>query len=574
MWYSSVRSNRSLRSPALSTSHTGGSPSHPRISQADAPPLPASASATFASLALRSGLRAVRCAHSRHSRSCEHNRSSFRPLRSAMWSSTPFAALTLAVHTTQAGNAPWKHKHAAWARRKISTGIAGLCTALRGSAWAASSGGVPPGLRPSPGTPGYTLTPRTRSLQSLCSPLAPPSGYTRSGSAPCAPGTRLRTARLRSLRSGGPGGSVPQYRCAGPVPQSRLPPGATPAPPRATAFVVGAGRRRTSGAVRLARVAPPVLSACRSIPRCAALAIPDHHPLRPPWLHARAHADCSLRSQPAPRQPIPCGLFAALTTRPIPLTLVIPVPRTDVLLPLRSSRLVPSLEHLCGPASVPSAYRRIRHPVSAPPYTQAGLRELSASRPVRPVSNDQLRSRTLRSRTLSKSGLWPHPPTPAGRVRLGAAFVNGPLRSPLTGDAPPLQTPARSARGRASLCFLHFLHFLQTAGPPSGYTLRGRSPRGRGSRAPTSPTTALKQIVAPRRHATLGYASLGSATLRITRAGPALRLAAPVLQTSAHAPPVAGLRYTSSVSFVSSVGAGPASAYKHRARSARGRAAL
>ena len=185
-----------------------------------------------------------------------------------------------------------------------------------------------------------------------------------------------------------------------------------------------------------------------------------------------------------------------------------------------------------------------------------------------------LRSRTLRSRTLSKSGLWPHPPTPARRVRLGAAFVNGPLRSPLTGDAPPLQTPARSARGRASLCFLHFLHFLQTAGPPSGYKLRGRSPRGRGSRAPTSPTTALTQIVAPRRHATLGYASLGSAPLRITRAGPALRLAAPVLQTSAHAPPVAGLRYTSSVSFVSSVGAGPASAYKHRARSARGRAAL
>ena len=234
---------------------------------------------------------------------------------------------------------------------------------------------------------------------------------------------------------------------------------------------------------------------------------------------------------------------------------------------------MPSLEHLCGPASVPSAYRRIRHPVSAP-HTQAGLRELSASRPVRPVSNDQLRSRTLRSRTLSKSGLWPHPPTPARRVRLGAAFVNGPLRSPLTGDAPPLQTPARSARGRASLCFLHFLHFLQTAGPPSGYKLRGRSPRGRGSRAPTSPTTALTQIVAPRRHATLGYASLGSAPLRITRAGPALRLAAPVLQTSAHAPPVAGLRYTSSVSFVSSVGAGPASAYKHRARSARGRAAL
>ena len=59
-----------------------------------------------------------------------------------------------------------------------------------------------------------------------------------------------------------------------------------------------------------------MLSACRSIPRCAALAIPDHHPLRPPWLYPRAHADCSLRSQPAPRKTIPCGLFAALTTRP------------------------------------------------------------------------------------------------------------------------------------------------------------------------------------------------------------------------------------------------------------------
>lgn len=82
--------------------------------------------------------------------------------------STPFAALTLAVHTTQAGNAPWKHKHAAWARRKISTGIAGLCTALRGSAWAAPTGGVPPGVRPPPpgwGPVGYTLTPP--------SPLAP-----------------------------------------------------------------------------------------------------------------------------------------------------------------------------------------------------------------------------------------------------------------------------------------------------------------------------------------------------------------------------------------------------------------
>ena len=227
--------------------------------------------------------------------------------------------------------------------------------------------------------------PRPRSLQSLRSPLAPPSGYTRSGSAPCAPGPEHGPA-VRYHNTGAPGQCRGRRAAAGP--QSRLPPGATPAPPRATAFVVGAGRRRTSGAVRLARVAPPVLSACRSIPRCAALAIPDHHPLRPPWLHARAHADCSLRSQPAPRQPIPCGLFAALTTRQIPLTLVIPVPRTDVLLPLRSSRLVPSLEHLCGPASVPSAYRRIRHPVSAP-HTQAGLRELSASRPVRPVSNDR-----------------------------------------------------------------------------------------------------------------------------------------------------------------------------------------
>ena len=100
VWYSSVALRRSPPgSPAHSTSHTGGSPSHSRISQADAPPLPASASATFASLALRSGLRAVRCAHSRHSRSCEHNRSSFRPLRSAMWA--PHRSLRSLSRSTQ-----------------------------------------------------------------------------------------------------------------------------------------------------------------------------------------------------------------------------------------------------------------------------------------------------------------------------------------------------------------------------------------------------------------------------------------------------------------------------------------
>ena len=156
--------------------------------------------------------------------------------------------------------------------------------------------------------------PRPRSLQSLRSPLAPPSGYTRSGSAPCAPVPEHGPA-VRYHNTGAPGQCRGRRAAAGP--QSRLPPGATPAPPRATAFVVGAGRRRTSGAVRLARVAPPVLSACRSIPRCAALAIPDHHPLRPNHPgYTRGHtrivrcahnppraipycADCSLRSQPA-----------------------------------------------------------------------------------------------------------------------------------------------------------------------------------------------------------------------------------------------------------------------------------
>ena len=48
---------------------------------------------------LRSGLRAVRCAHSRHSRSCEHNRSSFRPLRSAMWA--PHRSLRSLSRSTQ-----------------------------------------------------------------------------------------------------------------------------------------------------------------------------------------------------------------------------------------------------------------------------------------------------------------------------------------------------------------------------------------------------------------------------------------------------------------------------------------
>ena len=413
--------------------------------------------------------------------------------------------------------------------------------------------------------------PRPRSLQSLRSPLAPPNGYTRSGFAPCAPGTapqhRLAPLRyavdatagpaVRYHNTGAPGQCRGRRAAAGP--QARLPPGATPAPPRATAFVVGAGRRRTSGAVRLARVAPPVLSACRSIPRCAALAIPDHHPLRPNHPgYTRGHTRIG-RCAHNPPNPTHPGYTGA---------------------PHRCSTSA-SLQPACAKPRTPvrTGKRAVRLPADSAPGFGTPVLTRGPTRTVRfaassPRIKRPLRSRTLRSRTLSKSGLWPHPPTPAGRVRLGAAFVNGPLRSPLTGDAPPLQTPARSARGRASLCFLHFLHFLQTAGPPSGYKLRGRSPRGRGSRAPTSPTTPLKQIVAPRRHATLGCASLGSAPLRITRAGPALRLAAPVLQTSAHAPPVAGLRYTSSVSFVSSVGAGPASAYKHRARSARGRAAL
>ena len=224
--------------------------------------------------------------------------------------STPFAALTLAVHTTQAGNAPWKHKHAAWARRKISTGIAGLCTALRGSAWAASSGGVPPGLRPSPGTPGYTLTPRTRSLQSLCSPLAPPSGYTRSGSAPCAPGTRLRIARLRSLRSGGPGGSVPQYRCAGPVP--RAPGGSGSTIPSAAQRHPRPSSRcrvcRRGGAASHLRCCPP--STRRT---SGAVRVPFHPALRcaryprPPPLKTTLVTRAGTR-----------GLFAALTTRPAP----------------------------------------------------------------------------------------------------------------------------------------------------------------------------------------------------------------------------------------------------------------
>ena len=123
--------------------------------------------------------------------------------------STPFAALTLAVHTTQAGNAPWKHKHAAWARRKISTGIAGLCTALRGSAWAAPAGGVPPcapaAARVGPGrlhahapVPARSSRYALHSLR-LTATLAP-------ASLPARRVRRLRIARLRSLRSGGPAG--------------------------------------------------------------------------------------------------------------------------------------------------------------------------------------------------------------------------------------------------------------------------------------------------------------------------------------------------------------------------------
>ena len=227
--------------------------------------------------------------------------------------STPFAALTLAVHTTQAGNAPWKYRLI----YRLVLQAANHRGAQRGPPPQAEYRLVCARRRPGGARSATRSRPRPRSLQSLRSPLAPPSGYTRSGFAPCAPGTapqhRLATLRyacyatagpaVRYHNTGAPGQCRGRRAAAGP--QSRLPPGATPAPPRAAAFVVGAGRRRTSGAVRLARVAPPVLSACRSIPRCAALAIPDHHPLRPPWLHARAHADCSLRSQPAPRQPPP-----------------------------------------------------------------------------------------------------------------------------------------------------------------------------------------------------------------------------------------------------------------------------
>ena len=217
--------------------------------------------------------------------------------------------------------------------------------------------------------------------------------------------------------------------------------------------------------------------------------------------------------------------------------------RTGVLLPLRSSRL---------------RFAILEHPFGA--------------------ANIRLRSRSRRTRL-------PRPTLVTQRLRQHA------------GSGFRLQTPARSARGRASLHFLHFLHFLKTAGPASAYKLRGRSARGRASRAPTSPTTALTQIVAPRRHATLGCASLGSAPLRITRAGPLryiLRAACafsfahappnpdrhplkqragsvPSLASSSlghyrhrHAQPVAGLRYIFSVSFVSSTPTPGPLRYIHR----------
>ena len=384
MWYSSVRSNRSLRSPALSTSHTGGSPSHPRISQADAPPLPASASATFAPLrcargfgpfaaltlgtrgranttAHRSahyaplcGLHTVRCAHSRG----PHNTG---------WK------YTLETQTRGVGTPQDQHRH-----RGALHGAEGLSVGRphrRSTAWCAPAAArVGPGrLHAHAPVPARSSRYALHSLR-LAATLVP-------ASLPARRVRRLRIARLRSLRSGGPGGSVPQYRCAGPVPRapggsgSTIPSAARRHPRPSSRYRVC----RRGGAASHLRCCPP--STRRT---SGAVRVPFHPALRcaryprPPPLKTTLVTRAGTR-----------GLFAALTTRQIPLTLVIPVPRTDVLLPLRSSRLVPSLEHLCGPAIVPSAYRRIRHPVSAPPYSRAGLRELSASRPVRPVSNDR-----------------------------------------------------------------------------------------------------------------------------------------------------------------------------------------
>ena len=171
VWYSSVRSNRSLRSPALCASHTGGSPSHPRVSHADAPPLPASASSP--SLRWRSArgfgpFAALTLGTRGSANTTAHRSAHYAPLGG--------------LHTVRSAHSRGQHKHRLEMQagntntrrsghecpRRTAADLRGASPAAEGSAWAASAGGVPPGLRPPP--PGrcpavYTLTPP--------SPLAP-----------------------------------------------------------------------------------------------------------------------------------------------------------------------------------------------------------------------------------------------------------------------------------------------------------------------------------------------------------------------------------------------------------------
>ena len=313
MWYSSVRSNRSLRSPALSTSHTGGSPSHPRISQADAPPLPASASATFAPLrcargfgpfaaltlgtrgranttAHRSahyaplcGLHTVRCAHSRG----PHNTG---------WK------CTLETQTRGVGTPQDQHRH-----RGALHGAEGLSVGRphrRSTAWCAPAAArVGPGrLHAHAPVPARSSRYALHSLR-LAATLVP-------ASLPARRVRRLRIARLRSLRSGGPGGSVPQYRCAGPVPRapggsgSTIPSAARRHPRPSSRYRVC----RRGGAASHLRCCPP--STRRT---SGAVRVPFHPALRcaryprPPPLKTTLVTRAGTR-----------GLFAALTTRPAP----------------------------------------------------------------------------------------------------------------------------------------------------------------------------------------------------------------------------------------------------------------
>ena len=167
VWYSSVALRRSPPgSPAHSTSHTGGSPSHSRISQAAAPPLPASASATFAPLRCARGFgpfAALTLGTRGRANTTAHRSAHYAPLCGLH--------TVRCAHSRGPHNTGWKYQHPALGARvpapdcrrstRGKSGGRGLSVGRilrRSTAWSA-----PASARASPAV--YTLKPP--------SPLAP-----------------------------------------------------------------------------------------------------------------------------------------------------------------------------------------------------------------------------------------------------------------------------------------------------------------------------------------------------------------------------------------------------------------